>query len=56
MLQLLFKGHLAITNVSSFIHGESAHVSLYAIFQAEAGTGVEPPTFHKIASWIAFFS
>jgi hypothetical protein len=37
---------------SSFIGGGRPQVSLRALFQARAGTWVEPPTFRKPAGWL----
>jgi hypothetical protein len=36
----------------SFIGGGRPQVPLWALFQAQAGTWVEPPTFHKPAGWL----
>jgi hypothetical protein len=32
--------------------GRRPQVPLWALFQARAGTGVEPPTFRKPAGWL----
>jgi hypothetical protein len=37
---------------SSFIGGGRPQVPLRALFQARAGTWVEPPTFRKPAGWL----